>query len=964
MHGRRRHGNVFVMLKRSALSLLALVLACAGSKPSTVSATPTEITLAPPAASDPELEPLPLWPEVTRGTLSNGLTYYILKHGKPEKRAMLWLAVNAGSVQEDDDQRGLAHFDEHMAFNGTKRFPKQELIGYLEKIGMRFGADVNASTSWDQTVFQLEVPTDGPAFIGKGLDILRDWAGSVSYEPEEIEKERGVVLEEWRLGRGAGKRLFDKHAKVLFSGSRYAERAAIGLPEILEAAKPEALTRFYRDWYRPELMAVIAVGDFDGSQLAQLETEIKARFGDLKNPDQARARPRGGVPPATGTRVSIETDKEQTGISVTVSNLTGHRPESSRQDYRRQLGERLYGMILSGRFASLARKPDAPFLFATGGWHPATREIDTFDRFAHAKAGKTEDALRALMTEVLRTEKYGVGETELERARASLKRSVERLAETEATIDSRSLSSEITRNFFEAELMIGAAKEKELTLEWLPKVTVDELNRLAKGFAGPDGRVIVISGPDGEPMPTNDRVLAIIDEVGKAAIEPWEDKVETKPLLSKAPVAGRIIKEKKIPAIDVTEWTLSNGVRVIVKPTDYEIDAVQLAGNSPGGEVTASDQSFNDARFADEVVRAGGVGDFDVEALGKVLTDKQIHVSTAIGESTESISASGSARDLEAMLQLVYLRVTSPRKDPQAFEVWKHSTIERLTNMQRAPEATYTRESIAALFKNNPRRKLPEPPDVAKVDPDQALGFYRARFGDVSDFTFVIVGAVDLEKLEPLVETYLASLPAKGRKETEKDLGIRKVGGVVTRAWKLGQEKKAMVNLEFHGDETWSRDKDRDMFILGQILSIKLREELRENMSGVYGVAAGGTILRSPHQERSFRIHFGCDPDRVEELVKAVFAEIETIKMNGVAQDDLDRVKETFLRSRETDLRKNGTWVGWLSASYRFGDDPTLILDPSKVIARMTPGHVKAAAKRYLDRKTYFESVLLPAPAP
>ena len=415
---------------------------------------------------------------------------------------MLWLAVNAGSVQEDDDQRGLAHFDEHMAFNGTRRFPKQELIGYLEKIGMRFGADVNASTSWDQTVFQLEVPTDGPAFIGKGLDILRDWAGSVSYEPEEIEKERGVVLEEWRLGRGAGKRLFDKHAKVLFSGSRYAERTAIGLPEIIEAAKPDALTRFYRDWYRPELMAVIAVGDFDGPQL---ETEIKARFGDLKNPEKARARPRGGVPPATGTRVSIETDKEQTrhqchrlephwppprGVAPRLSTAAGRA--ALRDDPERAVRE----PGAQARRAVLVRR----WRLAPG--HSRDRHL----RPLRACQGREDRRSPP------RADDRGAADREVrdhrDRARASprtsLKRSVERLAETEATIDSRSLSSEITRNFFEAELMIGAAKEKELTLEWLPKVTVDELNRLAKGFAGPDGRVIVISAPDGEPMPTND----------------------------------------------------------------------------------------------------------------------------------------------------------------------------------------------------------------------------------------------------------------------------------------------------------------------------------------------------------------------------------------------------------------------------------------------------------------------------
>jgi zinc protease len=956
-------GNVPRMSKRLFVLALAALLACGGGKHATpvTPVQPTDKTTQTepekPKQLAPDDVPMPLWPEVKKGVLPNGLTYYILKHGKPEKRALLWLAVNAGSVQEDNDQRGLAHFDEHMAFNGTKRFPKDAIVKYLESIGMRFGADLNAYTSWDQTVYQLEVPSDDVAFIGKGLDILRDWAGDVTYDPDEVKKESGVVLEEWRLGRGANKRLFDKHAKVLFEGSRYANRITIGDPDIIKKADRGALTRFYKDWYRPDLMAVIAVGDFEP---AEIEKEIQAKFGDLAKPDKERDRPHGGLPPANGTRISIETDKEMPSTSVTIANLAAHRAEASRNDYRRQVGEQLYAQILNERLATLARKPDAPFIFAAAGFSSPTREIDSFDRFSQVKTGKVEDTIRVLFTEVLRIERHGVNPGELDRARAIFKRALEQNAETEATKDSRSFTDEITRNFFEDELMVGGQKEKELTLEFLPQITVDELNGLARSFSGAENRVVLISGPEGKPLPDKDRVLAIIKDVANDKIEPWEDAAVQQALMARQPDAGKIVKETTIDKIGVTEWTLSNGIRVVAKPTDFEVDDVEIDGFSPGGEAVVGDKDYNNARFADEVVSIGGVGDFDAEQLAKMLAGKQVRVSTAIGESTEGISAEGSAHDLETMFQLLYLRMTAPHKDPQAFKVWQQNTIEQLQNIERSPEAKFARDTAAALYKNNPRRTFPVAGDIEKVDQDKAIAFYKDRFGDASDFTFVIVGAYKLDELRPLVEKYLGSLPAKGRKEKEKDPGVRKVGGVVTKTFNLGTEPKAQVRIDIHADDKWTRDNDRDMYILGQVVSTRLREIMREDMGGVYGVGAGGRIARAPHQERSFSVSFGCDPERVDELVKAAFAEMDKIAKDGIGPEYLEKIKQTFLRGRETEMRRNGFWSGWLATSYRFGDDPTLVLDPSQMVGRMKPELVKAAAKRYLDRKQYFEAVMLP----
>jgi zinc protease len=955
------------MLKRLSMVALAALVACGGSTPKTTAPPPgsgtAETPITPetgsPAPANPDAAPLPFWPKIKKGTLPNGLTYYVLKHGKPQNRAALWLAVNAGSVQEDDDQRGLAHFVEHMAFNGTKRFKENELIKYLESIGMRFGADLNASTWWDATTYKLEVPADKPEYMFKGLDILRDWAGDISFDPKEVDKERGVVLEEWRLGRGAGMRLFDKHAKVLFKGSRYANRITIGDADTLKNAPVAALTRYYKDWYRPELMAVIAVGDFDP---AAMEAEIKKRFGDLPAAKTPRKRISGGVPEAKGTRVSIETDREMGATTVSIENPIAHRPESSKQDFRRLLAEQLYSSILTERLQSIARRADAPFMSAYGSISdmPGVRDIDSFSRFAVAKQGNVEAALQALLTEVVRIETHGIMASELDRARANMTRRYERIAETAATQESVSYVEEMTRNFYEGEFIVGPEVEKKLALEVLPTLTVAELNKLGNSLGGDDGRVILISGPDGKPMPKQERILALVAEVQKAKVEPWEDAAATMALMEKAPKAGTITKEAKNDKVGLTEWTLSNGARVIVKPTDFEIDNVLITGTSAGGEATASNKDYLTARYADDVVDLGGVGTFDVETLQKMLAGKQLRVSTSIGETTESIDASGSVKDLEPMLQLLHLRMTAPRKDVQAFEVWKNNFKEQIENALRSPEFRFARESSKALWKGHIRRKPPEPADLAKVDQDKAIAFYKQRFANASDFTFVIVGAVKLETLKPLVETYIASLPSKGKKETEKDLGVRRVGGVVKKTFKLGTEPKARVQIDMHGPQKWTRDNDRDISILSQVLSIKLRETMREDLGGVYGVGAGGRISRSPFQERSFSISFGCDPNRTDELAKAAFDAAAKLAKDGVDDATLDRVKQTFLRTRETDLRRNGFWLGWLASAYKYGDDPALVLDTAPVVARMKSELVQASAKRYLDTKQYYQSVMLP----
>ena len=955
------------MTKRRMLPLvLATLVACGGSK-SSPPKTPPDPTVG---QTNPDGTPatdnspvLPLWPEVKKGTLPNGLTYYILKRAKPEKRAFLWLAVNAGSTLEDEDQRGLAHFTEHMAFNGTKRFPKAAIVNYLETIGMGFGADLNAGTSFDDTTYKLTVPTDNADFVHKGLDILRDWADGVLFEADEIEKERGVVLEEWRLGQGVGMRLLSKHFPVLFKGSRYATRLPIGLPDVLKTAKRDRFAAFYQDWYRPDLMAVIAVGDVD---IATMEKEIATRFGTLKGPANPKPRVRAEVPKADGTRVSIATDKELPIANLTVANVYAHRSELTEADFRRSTAEQVYSMIMNERLGSLAKKAESPFTVAQVGAQGITREIDLLTRVAVPKAGKVEDALRALMTETVRVEKHGFTQTELERARANIISFYEQSAAQADTEGSGDYVAEITRNFYENEFMVGRKAERDLALKFLPLITLPELNALAKSYGGSDNRVIMISGPEGKPLPDQKQVLAIVDEVQKSTIQPWQEAASTVKLMAVAPTPGKVTKETKIDSIGVTEWTLSNGIKVVLKPTDFDADSVSVTGNSPGGLATADAKTWPSARFADDVAALGGVGDIDDDQLEKALAGKRIQVSASIAETTESIGGNASVKDVETMFQLMHLRMTAPRKDIAVFGTWKQSITEQLENQRRVPEVQYGIESQELLYKKNPRRTAPTPADIEKIDIDKALAFYKDRFGDAGDFTFVIVGAFDVATIKPLVETYLASLPSKTRKTTsekEKDSGVRRVGGNLKKSWMLGSEPKAAVSIQFYGDEAWSRDKDRDMFILGQVLEMRLREILREDMGGVYGVGAGGYISRRPRAERTFEIEFGCAPDAVDKLVKASLDEVAAVQKEGADAEHLEKVKAQFLRERETQLKTNGFWIGWLSSTYRFGDDPTLVLDPSQMLARMTSANVKAAAKKYLAKTPYYQTVLLPAAA-
>ena len=915
---------------------------------------------APVAPAPPVEPPLPLWSAVTRGTLPNGLTYYVLPHQQPKQRAALWLAVNAGALQEDDDQQGLAHFVEHMAFNGTEGYPKLAIVNYLESIGMAFGPHVNAYTSFDETVYQLQVPTDDPKYVAKGFEVLREWAGRITFDAAEVDKERGVVLEEWRLGRGASARIFDKQAPVVFAGTRYARRLPIGKPDVLEKAPRDALTRFYRDWYRPDLMAVIVVGDIDPATIVE---QITAAFGDLKNPAKPRPRVEAEALPPGKTQVSIETDREMSQSRVEVQDLFPRRSESSEADFRRSILDGLYHTMLGQRFAQLAREPGAPFTFAFSTTGSMVRQFDSFRRIAIAKDGELQAALDVVLTEVARVEQHGFTDGELARAKKSMLRSVQQSAAEADKTDARRFASEITRHFFEGEQMPGRAAELAMFEKHLPGIELAEVNRLARAWGAGGNRAVLLSGPDGTAMPTKEQVLERVAAADAKTVDPWVDEPPAASLMAKAPAPGKIVAEKTYASIGVTEWKLGNGARVVLKPTDFENQTIHVSATSPGGTALVKDKDFLSARHASGAVSTGGVGEHSVTALLKIMAGVTARGSFWISEQQEGLAGSGSIEDVEVLAQLLHLGFTAPRKDGLAFMAWKLAQKNALKNRDLVPETVFSDEMVAAISGGHRRRKPTVAADLDEVDLDRALAIYRERFGDVSDFTFVVVGSFEIEKLRPLVETYIASLPGKGRKDPWKDIGVKRPRGVVEKVVKRGSEPKAAVTITFHDDEKkWTEDLARDAGILADVLRIRLREILREDMGGVYGVGVFGSVTRKPKVVRSFNIRFGCAPENVEPLKKAVFDELARLAKEGVAQEYLDKVKEARRRGHETNIRDNGWWQRQLASVYLYGDDPeTDILDLDETLARVTSDYVKAAAKRFLDRKRYVSGVLLPA---
>lgn len=934
------------------VALFLPILPLAAQAPSAPVADASVVATAPLDAA------LPFDPAVRRGTLENGLRYYVRRNARPEQRAELRLVVHAGSVLEDDAQRGLAHFAEHMAFNGTARFAKQEIVRYLESVGTRFGADLNAYTSFDETVYELTVPTDSAGVLQQGLEILAEWAHAVTFDSVEVERERPVVIEEWRLGQGAAARLRDRQFPVLFAGSSYAERLPIGTPESLRSFRHEDLRRFYRDWYRPDLMAVIAVGDFDPDSVEHL---VRRTFGAIPA-REGPPRLTTPVPPGDSTRFAIASDPEAT--STTVSVLWLHEPDSVRTiaDYRRRLVHALYGSMLDARLAEIAQRPDAPFLGASSSYGSLVPARNAYLLGAAATDTGIVPALDAILAEAMRVARHGFTEGELERAKRDLLRRAElAYAEREKTSSGAYAVAYVTA-FLSGDPVTDAAVDLALHQRLLPTVELAEVNALAPEWTATDDRVVLVSAPAREDvtLPTAAELEAVFDRVAHADLGPWEDVIADGPLVRTPPEPGRIVAESVDEATGVHEWRLSNGTRVLLKPTTFKDDEVLFRGWSPGGTSLVPDSLLVSASFAATVVQLGGIGDFDLPRLEKALAGTAASVSPAIGTLEESLSGVASPRDLETMFQLAYLYFTAPRADSAAFASLRQRLLPYLQNRSRSPESAFADTLQMTLANGHPRSRPLTPAMLDELRLDDAIRIYRERFASASDFTFALVGRFDLDSVRPLVERWIGGLPSSGTTERWRDVGIRPPDGVVRKVVRRGGEPKASTQLVLTGPAEYSLEEQTVMSALGEVLNIRLRDALREELGGTYGASVSAALQREPYGAYSVSIGFGSAPERVDELTAIVFAQLDSLARVPPSDEEIATVKTIMRRARETTMRQNGFWIGQIAAYDRAGWPLALVLEGEQRIAGITPDRLLAAARRYLDKARYVQVTLLP----
>jgi zinc protease len=902
---------------------------------------------------------IPLDKNIITGKLDNGLKYYIRVNKKPENRAFLRLAVNAGSILENDDQQGLAHFVEHMAFNGSTHFQKNDLINYLESIGMRFGADINAYTSFDETVYKLEVPTDSAIMMEKGFQIMEDWAHNLSFDPVEIDKERGVVIEEWRLGRGANSRMFDKQVPVLLKDSKYAERLPIGKKEIIEKCSYETLKSFYTIWYRPDLMSVFAVGDFDKDKIEKL---IKDHFSGIPVGANEKERKLFPVPDQDQLLFSIVTDPEATNTTISFYHKMDLEPQDKVKDYRRQLVENLFNRIFNTRLNELSRKANPPFLSAQSSNGSFIRTKDFYSLDASVKDSGIALGLETLLTEAQRIKKFGFTQTELDREKESMLSGMEQAYNERDKTELGDFVDEYVRNFLTGEPAPGIAYEYQLYKQFIPGITLDEINKLAENWIQEKNSVVLVNAPEkkGINIPSVNDLKSIFNKVKSSDLQPYEDKFVNLPLIDKLLVSSKVVNENKNDELKITELKLANGVKVILKPTDFKNDEIGLYAFRPGGTSLADSVSFISASMAASLVQNSGIGKFDLVQLRKMLSGKVVNVTPYVGEISEGLSGSSSVKDLETMFQLIYLSFTSPRIDSISFVSFKAKVQNYLINRGASPEAAF-QDTIQVTLGNYNYRRLPW--TVSTLDGmniDRSLNFYKARFADASGFTFVFVGNFDVEKMKPLIETYLGGLPSLSLGETWMDLKIFPPKGIVEKKVIKGVEPKSLVNIVFSGDYNWNTQNNYDFHSMLEVLKIKLREILREDKSGTYGVSVNGASMKYPEQMYNITISFGCAPENIEDLVKTTFAELDSLKNYKVSDVYINKVKETQKREFEVNTKENKFWLNNLQAYYFYNLDLSLLMKYPERVEKFNSEAVQNAAQKYFDNNNYIKVVLYP----
>jgi zinc protease len=896
---------------------------------------------------------IPFDPSVKTGKLKNGLTYYIKKNAKPENKVSLRLVVNAGSILEDDDQQGLAHFMEHMNFNGTKHFPKNKLVDYLQSIGVKFGQHLNAYTSFDETVYFLPIPSDSPEKLENGFNIVEDWAFNANLTPDEINKERGVVLEEYRIGLGADKRMMGRYLPKMMYKSHYADRLPIGKKEIIEKFKYDQLVRFYKDWYRPDLMSIIVVGDID---VAAMEKKIIAHFGSYNNPKNEKPRKTFEVPNHKETFVAIESDKEapRTQIQLIYKDYDLPKPTITVGDYRKDLVEGLFTTMINNRLKELTNSPTPPFLFGYsyhGGTYARTKEA--YQSFAMVQEDKQIPALKVLVAENERAKKFGFNQSELDRAESDYLSRYENAFKDKDKTESDNFVQEYQSNFLKKSPVSGIDWEYATVKQLLPKIKLQEVNDFIKGYVKEDNRVVIITAPEKEGLKkvTEQEVLEAL-KVNSDEVSAYKDSEITKGLLRNEVKPGTILKKTTDAKIGTTTLFLSNGAKVTYKKTYFKNDEIIMEAISFGGTNLYSNDEIKKTQFANSALTEAGFSGLKLNDINKFMAGKMAGLHPYIGDITEGFKGSATPKDLEYLFQTTYAYFTDLNLDKTAFEGFKQKVSAYYNNLSSQPNFYFQQELQAYLNKENPRFNglIPTEKTWSETDYELAYNKYKERFANAGDFEFYFVGNVDEKVIEDFSTKYLASLPSTGKKEKAVDLGYRMLKGDLKKVVNKGTDPKSTVSIMYYGDTEYSQKEAIAIKALGEVLTIKLIEELRENESGVYGVGARGSMTKVPYGSYTFMISFPCGPENTEKLIASALKELQKIIDNGPEAKDVTKFKEAELLEYKKNSKENKFWLDNFTKSFTDSTSPDEVLQTEEKINAITAKDIQDVAKKYLSK--------------
>ena len=889
--------------------------------------------------------PLQQDPEVISGTLDNGLKYYIKQNAKPEKRLELRLYINAGSIVEDDDQRGLAHFVEHMAFNGTKNFPRTEMVDYLTSIGMGYHNGLNGGTSYDYTVYEFKLPTDDENKMRKGISILSDIAWQVSFEPSEIERERGVIQEEWRLGQSAQQRIQDQIDKVRFAGSRYAERNPIGTIENIKTFKPESLIRYYQDWYRPDLETVFIVGDCDPQKMESL---VKEYFGIIPKRENPRPRLSYPVPDNIEPRAVTVLDKEQPYTMLRSTWKVKTAPVTDLVSLYNEMKQDLFFTMVNSRLQELSQQPDPSFSYAymyNANW---LQGFNATDCIMIANEGRSEDAFRTLITELARIRQYGYQSAELERAKQIMIRQAEKWVADKPTMDSEDVIWELLNAVMSGDTIISAEFYEQMLKGLINEIALSEVNDIVDDVITSENLTLSLAGTDkpGANYPSQEELLAIYHQAITQELEPWEDITVNEPLLETIPHPGKINKEKVFPKSGIKQWKLSNGVTVYSKKTDFKADEVILVAQSPGGKAKLKPEDYKAAEIMSQYFNVSGFGNFDAPALQKALAGKIVYVYPTISTYYEGWRGSCSPQDLELMFQLLYQYNYAPRFNEEAFSTAVASTRAWIQNRLLEPSNAFFDTLFVLMFNNHPLKRNLHPEELDSITLKQIKDIFQERFGDYTDFTFYVVGNFDEEQLKNYCQTYLANLPVKGRKEKMTDVGIRAFTGKKEITFNKGTERSFVSNVT-NNKASISPQNNVQQSALQMIAYEKLRENVRENMSGAYVVEIQSSYDYMPEPGIFTFTWMGCNPERARELNAATFTTLDSLKNGLFADKYIESTKTTLHKKYEENIKSNRYWVNNMSENISHNLPIDCFLDYPALYDKLNKKAITKTAKQY-----------------